>query len=304
MQDLPEDKGEVQKMIDSDDKAPRKQSQLREVWRMYRKNKTAVAGLIFIVGLSLILLFADLMLPYEMATEMDAANRLSPPQSGNLFGTDQFGRDVLSRVLHGGRISLTVGFATAIAGAVIGGILGVVAGYYGKWVDELVMRIMDLLICIPNILLTLAIITALGPGIENLLIALILGSVPSYARVVRASILTIVEQDYVEAAKAGGMSNFRIMIKHILPNAIGTVIIYVTGSISGFILLAAALSFLGLGVRPPRPEWGAMLSEARDYMRTAPHMMTFPGLAIIFTAMSFNMIGDGLRDALDPRLKN
>jgi len=282
----------------------KKQSQLKEVWRMYKKNQTAVAGLVFILIFAFLIIFADLIVPYDIVTEMNAANRLSPPSAGNIFGTDQFGRDIFARILHGGRISLTIGFATAVVGVVVGGLLGVAAGYYGKWADELIMRIMDVFICIPSILLTLAIIAALGPGIENLLLALIIGSIPGYTRIVRASILTIVEQDYIEAARAGGMSDFRIMIKHVLPNAIGPVIIFMTGSLSGMILLAAALSFLGLGVRPPRPEWGAMLSEARDFMRTAPHMMTFPGLAIVFSALSFNMIGDGLRDALDPRLKN
>jgi len=282
----------------------KKQSQLKEVWRMYKKNQTAVAGLVFILIFALLILFADFIVSYDIVTEMNAANRLNPPSAGNIFGTDQFGRDIFARILHGGRISLTIGFATAVVGVGVGGLLGVAAGYYGKWADELIMRIMDVFICIPSILLTLAIIAALGPGIENLLLALIIGSIPGYTRIVRASILTIVEQDYIEAARAGGMSDFRIMIKHVLPNAIGPVIIFMTGSLSGMILLAAALSFLGLGVRPPRPEWGAMLSEARDFMRTAPHMMTFPGLAIVFSALSFNMIGDGLRDALDPRLKN
>ena len=282
----------------------KKQSQSKEVWRMYRKNQTAVAGLIFIVLFALVVIFADFIAPYELATNMDPGNRLSPPQAGNIFGTDHFGRDIFARILHGGRISLTIGFATAIIGVVVGGLLGAAAGYYGKWIDELIMRIMDVFICIPSILLTLAIIAALGPGIENLLIALTIGSIPGYTRIVRASILTIVEQDYIEAARVGGMSDFRIMVKHILPNAFGPVVVFMTGSLSGMILLAASLSFLGLGVRPPRPEWGAMLSEARDFMRIAPHMMTFPGLAIVFSALSFNMIGDGLRDALDPRMKN
>ena len=282
----------------------KKQSQSKEVWRMYKKNQTAVAGLVFIVLFALIVIFADFIAPYELATNMDPSNRLSPPQAGNIFGTDQFGRDIFARIVHGGRISLTIGFATAIIGVIVGGLLGAAAGYYGKWIDELIMRIMDVFICIPSILLTLAIIAALGPGIENLLIALTIGSIPGYTRIVRASILTIVEQDYIEAARVGGMSDFRIMTKHILPNAFGPVVVFMTSSLSGMILLAASLSFLGLGVRPPRPEWGAMLSEARDFMRTAPHMMTFPGLAIVFSALSFNMIGDGLRDALDPRLKN
>jgi len=281
----------------------KKQSQAREIWRMFKKNKPAVVGLWFIVLLALLVIFADIIAPYDTVIEMNAKIRLEPPSGDNIFGTDHFGRDIFARILHGGRISLTIGLATALVAVIIGGLLGAAAGYYGKYIDEVIMRIMDVFFCIPNILLTLAIIAALGPGIENLLVALIIGSIPSYTRIVRASVLTVVEQDFVEAARAGGMSDFRIIVKHILPNGIGPIIVYVTGSLSGMILLAAALSYMGLGVRPPRPEWGAMLSEARDFMRTSPHLTTVPGLAIVLSALSFNLIGDGLRDALDPRLK-
>lgn len=286
------------------EKNKKKKSQFKEVWRMFRKDRAAVAGLIFICIFSLAIIFADVIAPYELVITMNPQTRLDPPSAEHIFGNDHFGRDLFARVLHGGRTSLSIGFISAFLSMFLGGFLGVLAGFYGRFTDELIMRIMDVFICIPSLLLTLAIIAALGPGFTNLLIAIIVGSIPGFARIMRASILSIVEQDYIEAARAGGMSDMRIMRKHVLPNAIGPVIIFMTSSISGMILLAAALSFLGLGVRPPQPEWGAMLSEARQFMRTAPHFMTFPGLAIVLSALSFNVIGDGLRDALDPRLKN
>ena len=282
----------------------KKQSQIKEIWRRFKKNKPAMAGLIVISVFALLVAFADVFAPYSTVIRQDAKIRLQPPSGEHIFGTDAFGRDIFVRILHGGRISLTIGLLPASVALIIGGFLGAAAGYYGRWADNLIMRIMDVLMCIPNILFTLAIIAALGPSMENLLIALAVSCIPGYTRIVRASILAVVEQDYIVAARAGGTYDVRIIRRHILPNAIGPIIVFVTGSLSGMILAAAVLSFMGLGVRPPRPEWGAMVSEARDYMRTAPHLIIFPGLAIVFSALSLNLIGDGLRDALDPRLKN
>ena len=282
----------------------KKQSQLKEVWRRLKKDKTAMVGLWIIVVFALAVIFAEQISPFHNAIRQSGEHRLQPPSADFIFGTDAFGRDIFTRVLHGGRISLSIGFVTASASLLIGGLLGAMAGFYGGWGDEVIMRIMDTLMSIPSILLSLAIVAALGANMTNLLIAITVASIPAFTRLVRASVLTVVEQDFIEAARACGTSDFRIICKHILPNAIGPIIVQTTASVSGMILAAAALSFIGMGVQPPQPEWGAMLSEAREFIRTAPHMLVFPGFAIILSALSFNLIGDGLRDALDPRLKD
>jgi peptide/nickel transport system permease protein len=197
-----------------------------------------------------------------------------------------------------------LGVMTTLVALSVGGVLGAVAGYFGGLTDDVIMRLMDVLTSVPNLLLSLAIVSALGAGIRNLVIAITISRVPAFVRIVRSAVLSIVDQEFIEAAKAGGTSDTRIIVRHVIPNAMGPIIVQATMSISMLILQAAGLSFLGMGVQPPRPEWGAMLNDAREFMRVAPHMMLFPGMAIVLSALSFNLVGDGLRDALDPKLKS
>lgn len=281
-----------------------KQSGAKEVWRRLKKSPTAMAGLAVIIALVAGAAFADLFAPYRMVVKQHIDARLQLPSAGHLFGTDTFGRDVFARVLHGSRASLTLGVGTTFLALIAGCLLGAVAGYFGGGVDSIIMRLMDVLTSIPSLLLSLSIVAALGAGIRNLIIAITLSRVPAFVRIVRSAVLTIVDQDFIEASKAGGIKNGRIIRRHVIPNAVGPIIVQTTMSISQLILQAASLSFLGMGVQPPNPEWGAMLNEAREYMRVAPHLMIFPGMAIVLAALSFNLLGDGLRDALDPKLKS
>jgi peptide/nickel transport system permease protein len=283
----------------------KKRSQLGSIWKRLRKNKTAVAGLCVICIFVLIAIFADVIADYStMAIRMNAAEALQPPGVGHLFGTDEYGRDVFARVVHGSRVSISIGLLTVSIAVAFGGLLGSIAGYFGGPVDNIIMRIMDTVMSIPAVLLTLSIVAALGPGMVNLLWAMAIATIPGFTRVIRSVVLPTVNQDFVEAAKACGTSNRRIILRHIIPNAIGPIIVQATMAISGMILAAAALSFIGMGIQPPRPEWGSMLSSAREYMMNSPYLVVFPGLAIVTVALSFNLFGDGLRDALDPRLKN
>ena len=248
--------------------------------------------------------FADLIVPYELGIKVDGSIRLQPPSSEHWFGTDNLGRDVFSRIVHGSRVSLTIGIATTLISVVIGGFLGAAAGYYGGKADNIIMRLVDIFMCIPSILLALAIVAALGPGLRNLLIAITISYVPVFTRMVRAVILNVVDQDFVEAARAYGASDMRIILKYIAPNAMGPIIVQCTMGIAGMILSAASLSYIGMGIQPPEPEWGAMLSDAREFMRTAPYLIYFAGFSILLAALAFNLVGDGLRDALDPKLKD
>lgn len=282
----------------------RKNSQLREIWRRLKKNKAAMIGLVIILIMALGAIFADLIVPYETVIKQNGQERLQPPSAQHIFGTDGFGRDVFARILHGARVSLTIGLATTFFSLIIGGLLGAAAGYYGGWIDDLIMRTMDVIACIPPILLALAIVAALGASMRNLLIAIVISSIPSFIRLIRSVILTIVDQDFIEAARSYGARDIRIIIKYILPNAMGPIIVQSTMAVASMILSAAGLSYIGMGIQPPAPEWGAMLSDAKDYMRTSPYLLYFPGCAILLSALSFNLLGDGLRDALDPKLKD
>lgn len=285
-------------------KKSKKNSQLKEIWRRFRKNKSAMVGLVILVIFALAAIFADLIVPYERAIEQNGAVRLQGPSSEHWFGTDAFGRDTFARIVHGSRVSLSIGFAAVGISLIIGGFLGAAAGYYGGRADNIIMRIMDVFTCIPGILLALAIVAALGSSMTNLLIAITIANIPGFVRLVRSSILTVVENDFIEAARSYGAKDFRIIVKYILPNAMGPIIVQATMGIAGMILSASGLSYMGMGIQPPRPEWGAMLSEAKDYMRTAPYLLLFPGFAILISALCFNLVGDGLRDALDPKLKD
>ncbi|GAB6084899.1 ABC transporter permease [Alkaliphilus crotonatoxidans] len=281
----------------------KKKSQWVAVWKNLSKNKAAMFGLVIIGILIFSAIFADFIAPYGY-DDQDLLQRFQKPNSNHLLGTDNFGRDILSRIIHGSRISLQVGFISVGIAMIIGGTLGAVAGYYGGRADNVIMRFMDILLAVPSILLAISIVAALGPGLENVMIAVGIGSIPSYARIVRASVLSLRDQEFIEAAKAVGANDFRIIMKHIIPNSMAPIIVQATLGVASAILSAAGLSFIGLGIQPPIPEWGAMLSTGRQFLRDHWYIATFPGLAIMITIFALNLLGDGLRDALDPRLKS
>ena len=273
-------------------------------WHRFRKHKTAMLGLIIILLILLATFSVSIFGDYSKAITNDIANRFQPPSAEHLFGTDHLGRDIFIRTLFGARISLLCGLASVALGMVVGTAIGAVGGYYGKLVDNVLMRLMDVLMAIPSILLCIAVVAAMGSSIVNLILALAISLVPAFARIVRSSILAIKSMDYIEAAHAYGASNFRIIMKQIIPNAMAPVIVQATLAIGLAILSIAGLSFIGLGIAPPTPEWGYMLSEAQSSLRYHPYLIVAPGIALMLTVMAFNLFGDGLRDALDPKLKN
>lgn len=282
----------------------KKRSQWVEVWRRLKRNKMAIVGLVILVALFLLAIFADVIADYDnVVIKQNLAQRLQGPSAAHWLGTDEFGRDIFARLVHGTRVSLKVGIVAVGISIVIGGILGAIAGYYGGKLDNIIMRVMDIFLAVPSILLAIAIVSALGPSILNLMLAISISSVPSYARIVRASVLSIRDQEFIEAARAIGASNTRIIFRHIIPNSLAPVIVQATLGVASAILSTAGLSFIGLGIQPPAPEWGSMLSGGRQYLRYAWWVTTFPGVAIMITILSLNLLGDGLRDALDPRLK-
>ena len=281
----------------------KKQSRVLEIWDAIRRNKAAMLGLVILLLFILITIFADLIAPYELVTTQ-TRDILQPPSAQHWFGTDELGRDILSRIIYGARISMSVGLI-AICISLIGGVaLGAIAGYYGGTADNIIMRCMDVLLSIPTILLNISIVAALGSGLQNVMIAIGVSSIPGYCRIVRASILSLRDQDFVEASRAAGASDFFLITRHILPNCMAPLIVQATLRIGAAILSCASMSFLGLGIVPPTAEWGSMLSTGRDFLRDAPHVCIFPGLAIMAAVFSMNLVGDGLRDALDPKLKD
>ena len=284
--------------------APKKRSQFEEVWRRLKKNKMAMLGLAIVVFLVLLAVFADFLFDYEeIVIKQNTAIRLQGPSAEHWFGTDEFGRDILARLVHGGRISLVVGVIAVAIALTIGGTLGAISGFFGGKVDMLISRAMDILLAVPSLLLSITIVSALGPSILNLMIAIAVSSVPGYARIVRSSVMTVRDNEFVEAAKAIGANDAQIIASHILPNCLAPIIVQVSLKVASAILSTSGLSFLGLGVKAPTPEWGSMLSGGRAYLRNAPHLTVFPGLCIMLTILSMNLLGDGLRDALDPKLK-
>jgi len=280
---------------------------MRDIVRRLLRHRGAVAGLVVILLFFAAALLAPSLSPYDPLAQ-DLNRRLQGPSSAHLLGTDDFGRDILSRVMYGARISLTVGFIS-VGIAVVGGLLlGLVAGFYttGRWgrvIDISIMRTSDILLAFPAVLLAIAIVTAFGPGLRNAMLAIAIIYLPRFIRIVRAAILVEKEHTYIEAGQALGMSHRRLLLRHLLPNVMSPVIVQATLGLAEAIIEAAALSFLGLGATPPTPEWGAMLSEGRSYLRLAPWVTFFPGMAIFLIVVSFNLLGDGLRDALDPRLR-
>lgn len=282
----------------------RTREQFAEFWRRFRKNKSAVAGLFILVLLVGMALFADLIVPYARCVEQVGADRLQGPSAAHFFGTDEFGRDLFARVVHGSRYSLFIGVATSLMALVAGAILGASAGYFGGMVDNVICRIVDVFMCVPPILLSLAVVAALGTSVRNLIVAITISCIPGNVRLIRSVVLTVAEQDYVEVARSYGASNARIIFRYVLPNAMGPIIVNTTMAISDMILSAAGLSFIGMGIQPPSPEWGALLSAAQTYIFTSPYLLVFPGLFIILSSLSFNLVGDGLTDALDPKLKD
>ena len=274
----------------------KKRGQFKEIWRRLKKNRMAMIGLGIVVFLVLISIFADFLFDYNtVVIKQNTAIRLQTPSAAHWLGTDEFGRDILARLVHGSRVSLSVG--------VVAVSIALLAGFYGGKIDNVIMRIMDIFLAVPSLLLSITIVSALGPSIFNLMLAIAISSVPGYARIVRASVLTVKDQEFVEAAKCIGANNFEIISSHILPNCMAPIIVQVSLKVASAILSTSGLSFLGLGVKAPTPEWGAMLSGGRAYLRNAPHLTIFPGIAIIITILSLNLLGDGLRDALDPKLK-
>lgn len=279
------------------------QSQFAQIFFRLRRNKAAMLGLvIFLVGV-LIAMFAPLIMTHDYAA-MDVAARLQGPSAEHFFGTDELGRDLFSRVIYGSRYSLAIGVCAILLAAVIGVILGVIAGYFGGWVDNLIMRFLDVIQSIPALLLVIVIAAVLGTGFAMTVLALSVSYIPAIARLLRASILEVREQEYIEAAHSINCSKLQIIIQHILPNSFAPVIVNLTMGVAGCITASATLSFIGLGVRPPEPEWGALLTGGREFMRTCPYMVIFPGIAIMITVLALNLFGDGLRDAMDPKLRD
>ena len=277
-------------------------SELAELWRRLRKNRAAVVGA-GIVGVFIALaVLAPVLVPYS-PIQGALQDRLLPPSTTHWFGTDELGRDLFSRILFGARISLQIQIVAVVLALFVGVVLGSVGGYLGGRADDIIMRCMDVLLAFPSIFLALAIIAALGPGLFNLMLAAGISSIPAFARIVRASILSLKEREFVEAALALGSGTNRVMFRHLLPNCLAPLIVQSTLRMATVLLTASGLSFLGLGVQPPTPEWGAMLSNARSYLIVAPHVATIPGLAIMVVVVGFNLFGDGLRDTLDPRLR-
>jgi peptide/nickel transport system permease protein len=294
----------------------RSSKNLSQFWRQFRRNKLAAASLFMIFLFALTALCADLLYSYDFVTSNSLENALLQPGEEALvyynekdidhkflLGSDNYGRDILGRLVHGARVSMIIGFATVAIALFTGGLLGAIAGYKGGLFDTLIMRVTDIILSIPTILLSIAIVAALGNSFFNLLIAISTSMVPGYIRIVRASIITVKDNEFVEAARCIGASDLRIVFKHILPNITSPIIVQSTLNVGSSILWASALSFLGLGILPPKPEWGNMLSEAREFIQYAPHLLFAPGFAILLTVLAYNLIGDGLRDALDPKLK-
>lgn len=285
--------------------AIRKRSQLSLIWHRLRRNRLAMLGLALMSAILLLAVFADVIADYDTEViGMNMMERLQTPSAKHWFGTDGYGRDVFARIIHGSRLSLSLSILSMLIAVAIGSMIGAISGYFGGRVDDVLMRLMDMLLAIPPMLMSISIVAALGRSMANLMLALALAYMPVFARVIRSSILSVKDQEFVEAARACGTSDARIILRHIIPNAVGPIIVQATLAMGSSILTISSLSFMGMGIQPPQPEWGTMLYEGRDLIRTSPYLVIFPGAAIAVSVLSLNLLGDGLRDALDPRLKN
>lgn len=283
----------------------KKKTQMQEMTIRFMRNKLAIIGIVIFVAILLVAIFADQIIDYQtFALKMNVVERLQGPSAAHWFGTDEMGRDVFARVIHGARTSLSIGFISCTVALIVGGALGAIAGYFGGWLDELIMRVMDVMLCLPEMLLAIAIVAAFGTSVTNMILAIGISRVPRFARIVRSSVLTVRGMEYVEAARAIGAKNYTIITRHVLMNCLAPIIVQTTIFFASAILAISSLSFLGLGIQPPAPEWGNMLAAGRQYMRGNTHLVLAPGLAIFFSIFSLNLLGDGLRDALDPRLKH
>ena len=285
-------------------RSDKKASYWKDVARQFFKNKIAVLGLFILSAIVVLCAFAPLFTSYDPVKDMVLSDMLLPPGSpGHLLGTDDYGRDILSRLLYGGRSSVLTGLTVALLSAFVGIFIGCISGYFGGWLDSLLMRVTDIMLSFPFLIIAIAIMAALGASQKNIVIALAIVSWPNFARLTRSQVMAVREQEYVESAKAAGFKNSRIMLGHILPNCIGPLSIQPTLSVASAILSSASLNFLGLGADASLPDWGAMLNQGRNYLQNAPYLTTIPGIAISLTVLSVNWIGDGLRDAFDPKLR-
>lgn len=275
----------------------------RDGIRLFMRNKTAVIGLIIVLFFVVLAILAPLITKYEYTTQV-LADRLQAPSAQHWFGTDDLGRDIFTRTIYGARLSLWVGVLSVIGSIIIGTLLGILAGFYGKWVDMVISRFFDILLAFPGILLAIAIVAVLGPSLQNALYAIAIVNIPTYGRLVRSRVLSLRQEEFITAARAIGVRDARILFRHILPNSLTPIIVQGTLGIATAIIEAAGLGFLGLGAQPPEPEWGKMLSDSRQFIQTAPWTVIFPGLCILLTSLGFNLMGDGLRDTFDPKLKN
>ncbi len=292
-------------MSAKENSAIRKRSQLSLIWHRLRRNRLAMLGLALMSAILLLAVFADVIADYDTkVVGMNMAERLQTPSAKHWFGTDGYGRDVFARIIHGSRLSLSLSIISMLIAVAVGSMIGAISGYFGGRVDDVLMRLMDMLLAIPPMLMSISIVAALGRSMANLMLALALAYMPVFARVIRSSILSVKDQEFVEAARACGTSDARIILRHIIPNAVGPIIVQATLAMGSSILTISSLSFMGMGIQPPQPEWGTMLYEGRDLIRTSPYLVIFPGAAIAVSVLSLNLLGDGLRDALDPRLKN
>lgn len=274
----------------------------RLFWQALTRDRLTVWGLALILGMGVMAVLAPVIAPYRYDTVI-LSDRLQPPSAAHLLGTDQFGRDIFSRMLYGARVSLTVGLGGVAIAMAVGVTLGAIAGYVGRWIDELIMRSMDILLALPYIVLAVALIAMVGPSLGNLILVISITRIPQFARITRGSVLTLRESEYISAARVVGQREWRILLFHILPNCLTPVVILASMSVATAILTESALSFLGLGIQPPAASWGSMVADGRRFMLDAPWIATFPGIAISLAILGYNLVGDGLRDALDPRLR-
>ncbi len=274
------------------------------IWKRLIRNKSSMISCIFLVVLLVVSIFAPLILDEGLVTAQDVNALSQAPSLQHLFGTDIYGRDIFIRIIFGARLSLAIGIISVIVGTTLGGVLGATAAFFGGKIDNIIMRILDMFQAIPETLLSMCIVAVLGASVPTLIVAMIVATVPGRARLVRSTVLGVSGHEYIEAAKIAGMSNFKIVLTQMIPNAIGPVIVVATQGVASIMLTASGLSYLGVGIQPPAPEWGALIAAARDYLRIYPYMCVIPGIVISLTALAFNLLGDGLRDAVDPRLKD